>query len=235
MSRLGIALMELAISHPWNLTTKEAMALQTALAAKVIGQTTFDPGSIQTVAGIDVGFRGGKAQAAAVVLSYPDLQPLAHVRVETPVTFPYVPGLLAFREGPCVLAALGKLTIWPDLLIFDAQGVAHHRRLGLAAHMGVILDWPSIGCAKSRLIGEHVEPGETAGEWVPLCDSGDTVGAVVRTRARVKPMYVSIGHRVDLPTAVDWVVRCTRGYRLPETTRHAHRLASGPETPLRPH
>ncbi len=227
--------MKLAISHSWNLTSEEAMTLQATLAKKVIAQTTFDPATIKTVAGIDVGFRGGNAQAAVVVLSYPDLKPVAQVRAGTPATFPYVPGLLAFREGPCVLAALEKLTIWPDLLIFDAQGVAHKRRLGLAAHLGVILDWPSIGCAKSRLTGEHVEPGQSAGEWVPLCDAGDTIGAVVRTRTGVRPMFVSVGHRVDLPTAVDWVLRCTRGYRLPETTRHAHRLASEAELPTGQH
>jgi deoxyribonuclease V len=218
--------MKLAISHPWDLPVKEAMALQTTLASRVIARTTFDPDTIETVAGVDVGFHDGQAQAAVVVLSYPDLEPVAHAQARTHVTFPYVPGLLALREGPSVLAALEKLSIWPDLFIFDAQGIAHKRRLGLAAHMGVILDWPSIGCAKSRLVGEHDEPGHDAGEWEPLYDSGETIGAVVRSRTRVKPVYISVGHRVDLPTAVDWVLRCTRGYRLPETTRYAHRMAS---------
>jgi deoxyribonuclease V len=223
--------MKLAISHPWDLSVKEAMALQETLAEKVIAQTTFDPATVETVAGIDVGFPGGQARAAVVVLSYPDLELVTHVQACTPVTFPYVPGLLAFREGPCVLAALDKLTIWPDLFIFDAQGIAHKRRLGLAAHIGVLLDWPSIGCAKSRLVGEHDEPGQDAGEWVPLYDSGDTIGAVVRTRTAVRPLFVSVGHRVDLLTAVDWVLRCARCYRLPETTRHAHRMASKARAP----
>jgi deoxyribonuclease V len=146
---------------------------------------------------------------------------------EIPVSFPYVPGLLTFREGPSVLAALEKLATWPDLFIFDGQGLAHPRRIGLAAHMGVLLDQPSIGCAKSRLIGTHDEPGNGFGDWVPLYDNGQTIGAVVRSRARVKPVYVSIGHRVDLATAIDLVLRCIRGYRLPESTRYAHAVAGG--------
>jgi deoxyribonuclease V len=128
-----------------------------------------------------------------------------------------------------VLAALEKLTIWPDLFIFDGQGLAHPRRMGLAAHLGIILDRPSIGCAKSRLIGEHREPGQAVGDWAPLLDGEETIGAVVRTRAGAKPLFVSIGHRIDLPTAIHFVLRCTRGYRLPETTRYAHRLAGGAE------
>lgn len=218
--------MKPTISHPWALPTKEAMALQAELAGRVIAQTTFDPATIETVAGVDVGFRGGDARAAVVVLRYPELDLADCSHASASITFPYVPGLLAFREGPAVLAALDKLTIRPDLLLFDAQGIAHRRRLGLAAHMGVILDWPSIGCAKSRLIGEHEDPKSVAGSWVPLQDAGETIGAVVRTRSGVKPLYVSVGHRVDLPTAIDWVLRCTRGYRLPETSRRAHRLAS---------
>jgi deoxyribonuclease V len=214
-------------SHSWDLPTKEAMALQARLASQVIPKTTFDPDAVRTVAGVDVGFRGNVARAAVVVLAFPELEPVDYTMAEVPVTFPYVPGLLAFREGPSVLAALDKLTTWPDLLIFDAQGVAHPRRLGLAAHMGVILDRPSVGCAKSRLAGVHDEPGEAVGDWVFLYDEDETIGAVVRSRSGVKPIYVSIGHRVDLPTAVEFVLRCTRGYRLPETTRAAHKVAGG--------
>lgn len=221
--------MKLAISHPWDLSTSEAMALQSRMAQKVSAKTTFDLASVQTVAGVDVGFRGDVARAAVVVLGFPGLDPVDWALAETPVTFPYVPGLLAFREGPSVLAALEKLATWPDLFIFDAQGVAHQRRLGLAAHMGVILDWPSIGCAKSRLVGRHDEPGNAVGEWARLDDKGETIGAVVRSRAGVKPLYVSIGHRVDLHTAIDFVLRCTRRYRLPETTRFAHKVAGGAE------
>jgi deoxyribonuclease V len=201
--------------------------LQLELAEKVIPTTTFDPAAVQTVAGVDVSFRAGMAQAAVVVLRFPDLGPVDHALGEAPLTFPYVPGLLTFREGPSVLNALEKLAAWPDLLIFDGHGMAHPRRIGLAAHMGVILDQASIGCAKSRLIGQHDEPGASVGDWVPLQDKGETIGAVVRTQPGVRPLYVSIGHRVDLPTAVDFVLRCAPNHRLPETTRYAHRVAGG--------
>jgi len=224
--------MKLAVSHPWDLPIDEAKALQARLAEQVIAKTTFDPAAVRTVAGVDVGFHGDVARAAVVVLSFPSLEPLGCARAEVPVTFPYVPGLLAFREGPGVLAALQQITPWPDLLIFDAHGLAHPRRLGLAAHLGVILDWPSIGCAKSRLCGAHGEPGDAVGSWAPLTHAGETIGAVVRSRAGVQPVYVSIGHRVDLATAIRFVLRCIRGYRLPETTRYAHQVAGGAELEL---
>jgi deoxyribonuclease V len=219
--------MELAVAHPWDLPLSEAKTLQAELAGRVITEPSMDPADLQTVAGVDVGFRQGMARAAVIVLSYPDLLPLDYALAEEPVTFPYVPGLLTFREGPSVLAALNKLATWPDLFVFDGHGIAHPRRIGLAAHLGVILDHPSVGCAKSRLTGAHDEPGDALGDWVPLHDGGEVIGAVVRSRAKVKPLYVSIGHRVDLPTAIRVVLRCTRGYRLPETTRYAHKVAAG--------
>lgn len=224
--------MKLAFSHRWDLPVKEAKALQQQLAERVITETTFDPVAVETVAGLDVGFRGGLARAAVVVLSLPDLVPVDCALCEETVTFPYVPGLLAFREGPPVLGVLEKLTVWPDVLVFDAHGLAHPLRMGLASHMGAILDQPTIGCAKSRLIGTHGEPGNDAGDWTPLRDQDETVGAVVRSRSGVKPVYVSIGHRVDLSTSVDIVLRCGKGYRLPETTRLAHKLAGGAELPI---
>jgi deoxyribonuclease V len=218
---------KLAISHPWNVTVDEAKVLQAQLARRVIVETSFAVGSLLTVAGVDVSFHSDVARAAVVVLGFPDLKPVDYALAEMPVSFPYVPGLLTFREGPSVLAALEKLATWPDLFIFDGQGLAHPRRVGLAAHLGVLLDQPSIGCAKSRLIGTHDEPGNDPGDWVPLYDGEETIGAVVRSRVRVKPLYISIGHRVDLATAIDLVLRCTRGYRLPETTRYAHAVAGG--------
>lgn len=224
--------MKRAVSHRWDLSVEEARALQARLAAQVIAELTFDPAAIQTIAGIDVGFRGEIARAAVVVLRFPSLEPLDWACAEVPITFPYVPGLLAFREGPSVLAALERLSTWPDLLIFDAQGRAHPRRLGLASHLGVILDQPSIGCAKSRLIGVHDPPGDAAGDWAPLYDGEEMVGAVLRTRPGIQPIYVSIGHRVDLPTAIEFVLRCTRHHRLPETTRYAHQVAAGEELPI---
>jgi deoxyribonuclease V len=224
--------MKLAVSHSWDLPVREAKALQARLAQRVVTELQFDTSAVETVAGVDVGFRGGRARAAVVVLAFPGLEPVDCARAEAAVPFPYVPGFLAFREAPSVLAALEKLTTWPDLFIFDAHGLAHPRRMGLACHMGVILDWPSIGCAKSRLTGYHEEPGDEVGDWVPLLEDDDVIGAVVRSRAQVKPLYVSIGHRVDLTTAVEFVLRCSKRYRLPETTRYAHKVASGADLVL---
>lgn len=184
---------------------------------------------MQRVAGVDVGFEdGGKTVRAAVaVLEYPGLSPVEHAVARLPTRFPYVPGLLSFRELPGVIAALERLTILPDLLLCDGQGYAHPRRFGIACHLGVLTDLPSIGVAKTRLIGSHPEPGPHKGDWVELRDGAEVIGAVLRTRSGVKPLYVSIGHRVSLATAIRYVLACTTRYRLPETTRAAHRLASG--------
>ena len=221
--------MERTISHSWDLPIEEAKALQLKLAEKVITKTPFALSDIQTVAGVDVGFEGDVARAAIVVLDFPGLAPVDYAVGRVPVSFPYIPGLLTFREGPSVLAALEKLTTMPDLYIFDGQGQAHPRRIGLASHMGVLMDEPTIGCAKSRLVGEYQEPHREAGHWTPLNAGEEVIGAVVRTRTGVKPVFVSIGHRVDLATAINVVLNCTRGYRLPETTRYAHRVAGGAE------
>jgi deoxyribonuclease V len=224
--------MKLAISHPWDLSAREAIALQRKLAKAVLVETTFDPAEIKTVAGVDVGLKGDLARAAVVVLDAVTLAPVDWAVATTDIPFPYVPGLLTFREGPSVLAALERLTTWPDLLVFDGHGLAHPRRIGLASHLGVILDQPSIGCAKSRLTGEYEEPGEAVGEWSPLRDGEEVIGAVLRTRASVRPVFVSAGHRVDLSTAIAVILSCTKGYRLPETTRYAHKVAGG-RTPQR--
>jgi len=223
------------LPHAWDLPVEEARAAQARLAGQVIPRTTFSPAALRSVAGVDVGFRSERAWAAVVVLSFPGLEPLDWALAEAPVAFPYVPGLLAFREAPAVLRSLEKLGTWPDLFLFDAHGIAHPRRMGLAAHLGVILDWPSVGCAKSRLCGQAAVPGPAAGEWVPLLEGEETIGAVLRTAEGKKPVYVSIGHRVDLPTAVEMVrACCARGQRLPETTRLAHRMAGSAETKVPP-
>ena len=185
----------------------------------------------EVVAGVDVSVKGGWARAAVVLWSLPDLNPLQAATAESPASFPYVPGLLAFREGPVVLAALEQLDERPDVLMFDAQGLAHPRRMGLATHLGVLLDMPAVGCAKSRLCGMHDEPGEQKGCWAPLVDKDEVIGAVVRTRSHVRPVFVSIGHRVDLETAVKLVLGCAIRYRLPEPTRWAHRVAGGAKLP----
>jgi deoxyribonuclease V len=214
------------LQHAWDLTPKEAMALQSRLAAKVVRRDDFGP--VVRVAGVDVGFEDGGAttRAAVAVLGYPALRLEASAIARLPTCFPYVPGLLSFREVPAVLAALERLDAPPDLLLCDGQGVAHPRRLGIASHLGLLLDIPSIGVAKSRLIGTHDEVPECRGAWVPLKDGEEIIGAVLRTRAGVKPLYVSPGHRIGLESAITWVMACLTRYRLPETTRWAHRLAS---------
>ena len=213
------------IAHQWNVSPQQALALQEQLANQVIREAKL--GLVTTVAGVDASYRDGLACAAVVTLSYPELEVTEYATATRPVEFPYAPGLLTFREGPAVLEALDKLTSPPDLLIFDGQGLAHPRRLGLASHIGLLVDIPSIGCAKSRLCGQYKTPGPERGRFTLLTDKGETIGAVVRTRARVKPVFVSIGHRVDLPTSINYVLDCCRGYRLPETTRWADRVARG--------
>ncbi len=211
--------------HRWDVSAAEAVAIQRRLAGQVVRENRLGP--VKTVAGVDVSFHNDLGRAAVVVLSYPALQVVAYAVATRPVTWPYIPGLLSFREGSVILDALAQLTEQPDLLIFDGQGIAHPRRLGIASHIGVLLDQPTIGCAKSRLRGQHEEPDWERGSFVPLIDQGETIGAVVRTRPGVKPVFVSIGHRVDLPTSIDYVLSCCRGYRLPETSRWAHRVAGG--------
>jgi deoxyribonuclease V len=213
-------------TQAWPTGIAEARAIQESLRDKVVARDRL--GKIGTVAGIDVGFekRGTVTRAAVVVLDFPGLAPVEQAVARRPTCFPYVPGYLSFREAPAVLAALKQLRTRPDLLLCDGQGLAHPRRFGLACHLGLLLDIPSIGVAKSRLIGTHGEVPEEKGGWVALEDKGEIIGAVLRTRAGVKPVYVSVGHRVSLATAIDYVMRCTTRYRLPETTRHAHRLAS---------
>lgn len=186
--------------------------------------------AIRTVAGVDVayGHRGGPARAAVALFSYPELTLLEHACIVQPATFPYVPGLLSFREAPAVLAAIDRLSRRPDLLLVDGQGIAHPRRLGIASHLGLCLDLPAIGVAKSRLVGTHAEPGPNRGDRSPLADGDEEIGAVLRTRRRVRPLFISIGHRVTLATAITFVLDCGRGYRLPEPCRIADRLSKVP-------
>lgn len=216
------------LEHPWEVTPAEARAIQQRLAGMVETGDRF--GSIHTVAGIDVGFEQGNTitRAAVALLNYPQLELIEYAVARRPTTFPYVPGLLSFREVPAVLDALAMLRGRPDLVLCDGQGIAHPRRFGIAAHLGVLCDVPAIGVAKSRLVGSHGRVPDQRGAWVPLRDQGEIIGAVLRTRRGVKPLYISVGHRISLPSAVRVVLACTTRYRLPETTRWAHRLASGP-------
>jgi len=214
-----------SLLHSWGLSTTEAVALQKRLATDVVREDRLGP--VRRVAGVDVGYgrRGGDARAAVVVLDLADLAVLESATASRAVVFPYVPGLLSFREAPVVIEALGKLRVQPDLLLCDGQGIAHPRRLGIASHLGLLLDIPTIGVAKSRLIGTHKDPGPRRGDRAPLTDKGEVIGAVLRSRPGTKPIYVSIGHRVRLDTAVAFVMRCTTRFRLPETTRAADRLS----------
>jgi len=212
--------------HAWDVTPAEARALQERLRLRVVLRDEI--GAVRRVAGVDVGFEEGGTvtRAAVAVLAYPTLQVIDTALAKRPTRFPYVPGLLSFRELPAVLDALEGLTVWPDLLLCDGQGYAHPRRFGIACHLGVLTGLPSIGVAKSRLIGEHEPVGIEKGSHVPLRIQGEIVGAVVRTRTAVRPVYVSVGHRVSLDTAIHYVLACTRRFRLPETTRQAHHMAS---------
>ena len=211
--------------HSWDVKPEEARQLQNGLRTQVIQTDRF--GTINTVAGVDIGLKRDTAIASVVVLSFPELQVVDSVVTESPVRFPYIPGLLSFREIPPLLTAFAELQTEPDLIIVDGQGIAHPRRFGLASHLGLILDKPTIGCAKSRLWGRCEEPGSEQGAYTYLTDKEEVIGAAVRTRANVRVVYVSIGHRISLDAARVWVLACCRGYRLPETTRYAHNAASG--------
>lgn len=219
--------MKINRNYNWAETAGEAIALQQSLREQVI--TTDCLGTVDFVAGVDVGFQddGKTTRAAIAVLSFPELELKDQAIAHRSTSFPYIPGLLSFREVPAVLDALEQLTITPDLLLCDGQGIAHPRRLGIASHLGILVDLPAIGVAKSLLVGKHGEIPAQKGDWVPLLHLGETIGAVLRTRPNTKPLYISPGHRISLETSLEYILACTPKYRLPETTRFAHRLASG--------
>ncbi|MDW8120083.1 MAG: deoxyribonuclease V [Chloroflexota bacterium] len=221
--------------HPWDVSPAEAIAVQERLARHLRLEPL--PTPPQTVCGLDLSAEDaeGWAIGAAVVVAFPNLEVVEVRTARRQVTFPYIPGLLAFREVPVLVAALERLTITPDCFIVDGQGIAHPRRFGIACHIGLLVDRPTIGCAKSLLRGTHAPVADKAGAWEPLVDRGEVIGAAVRTRAGGAPVYVSPGHRIDLAGAVRIVVACSRGHRLPEPTRLAH-LAAGGRLPERaPH
>ena len=230
--------------HRWEVTPEEARRVQEKLRTLVelkdrIGADGLERKqtrkskienrkSVMRVAGADVAFdfRGGgpsrgRAIAGVIVYSFPEMKEIERAWAECPLRFPYVPGLLSFRELPALLAAFAKLRAAPDVIFCDAQGYAHPRRFGLACHLGVLLDCATVGCAKSRLIGEHREPGRAAGKWAALRDAGETIGAVLRTRSGVKPIYVSQGNRVSLRSAIQLTMAVCDGYRIPKPTREA--------------
>jgi deoxyribonuclease V len=208
--------------HSWDMDPSAARALQLSLAARVDVSTPLGP--VETVAAADVSFNKQSDQlyAAVVVVRAKTFEPIERVGVVGKATFPYVPGLLSFREVPVVLEAFRKLSTRPDVVLCDGQGIAHPRRIGLASHLGLWLDLPTIGCAKSLLCGDYAEPGPSRGARSPLVDKGEVIGAVVRTRRLVKPLFVSPGHRCDLEGAVAVTLATTAKYRLPIPSRMAH-------------
>lgn len=229
--------MKAKLTHRWDLSVEEAKKLQWELSKKIVENDEL-PETVRYIAGADVHQVGSEQmQAVVCVLTFPELELVDVASAIVPMTFPYVPGLLAFRETPAVLEAFEKLRYDPDLALFDAQGRAHPRHFGLACHTGLLLDLPSIGCAKSRLYGHGEEPADEDGEMVPLYDPIDrrVLGMVVRTKKGSPPVYVSVGHKISLETAVTFVLRCAHNHRIPEPLRLAHLYAKQhpPEPPKR--
>jgi deoxyribonuclease V len=218
--------MRATLVHEWDVSPREAMQLQRELAGRVVRRGELPATGVRLIAGADVAFdRPSKRAIAAVsVLSYPGLEVVEQVAAEAPVSFPYVPGLLSFRETPALLPAFERLSCSPDLVMADGHGFAHPRRFGFACHLGLLLDVPTIGIAKSRLVGTHGSVGEERGASADLMDGSEVIGALVRTRARVRPVYVSVGHRISLNAAERWALACARMHRLPEPARLADRL-----------
>jgi len=219
--------MKMAQLHGWQVNVAQALDIQLSLAAKV--SKVSEVITPRFIAGVDISApkTQGIATGAVVILSYPELRLVETQIVNEKVNFPYIPGLLSFRESPLVLAACEKLAVNPDLILVDGQGVAHPRRIGLASHLGLFLNTPTIGCAKSRLCGSHKVLGAEPGSYAELVDNGEIIGAALRTKLGTSPVYVSIGHKVDLPTAIHWVLECCQGYRVPEPLRLAHLAAGG--------
>lgn len=212
--------------HNWDLQPREAIELQNILREKVRIQPLAR--AVETIAGADISFNkfSETVYAGIVVLRLPSLEVVEEVGVVSETRFPYVPGLLSFRESPSVLEAWSQLKIEPDAVMFDGQGIAHPRRIGIASHVGLLINRPTFGCAKSVLVGRYDEPPEERGNWTPLIDRGETVGAALRTKTRVQPIFVSPGHMIDLTSAIDLTLRCDKGLRQPEPTRRAHLLVN---------
>jgi len=219
--------------HSWELSYSEATSLQKELARKIRHSPI--KGRPDLIAGLDCAFAGDNSRviAAVVVLKMPDFELVETATAVRKTSFPYIPGLLSFREGPACLAAVERLKSTPDLFIIDGQGIAHPRRLGLASHLGLLLDKPTIGCAKSRLVGTFQQVGQQKGSYSLLTDGEETIGAVVRTRTNVKPVFVSVGNKCRLHEAIGFILACTTRYRLPEPTRIAHQVVTKQKTRIK--
>ena len=221
--------MELCTLHSWDVTPAEAREIQKRLAPQVSALGRPLPGDVRYVVGLDMSApdRDGVVTGAAVALSFPDLEPVDVSVARTFPSMPYTPGLLSFRETPALAMALEGLSVKPDLIIVDGHGTAHPRRFGIACHIGLAAQTPTIGCAKSILVGEYGELGRERGSRAPLLHKGEIIGMAVRTRTGVSPVFVSVGHMIELDSAVDWTLAACKGVRLPETTRNAHNAAAG--------
>ena len=217
--------MKLQTLHNWDLEAPDAISLQKQLASQLRDEPAPALDQIRYIGGVDVSVKAGRSQAAVVILSYPDLSVVEIARAERATDYPYIPGLLSFREGPVLLDAFDRLQQVPDVFIFDGMGRIHPRRMGIAAHMGLWLDLPTIGCGKTHFLGEYDPPGMESGDYTLLTYKGGTLGAVLRTRSRVKPVYISAGHRMDLTSAIQLTMACVTRYRLPEPIRQAHQAA----------
>ncbi len=217
---------EYKILHPWNVTPDEAIKIQNKLRdlVKVENLKT----EINYIAGADISFDKGSnvVYAGIAVLKFPELEEIERSLVIMEVSFPYIPGLLSFRESPALIKAWEKIEVVPDVVVIDGQGIAHPRRFGIASHFGVLIDRPTIGCAKSLLIGKYDEPAEKAGSYSYLYDSGEIVGVALRTRDNVQPVFVSIGHKITLEESIKIILQTVKGFRIPEPTRHAHNLVN---------
>ena len=217
--------MELHPRHAWDLTPAEAVALQRRLRSEIVADRAIDLGAVRLVAGVDVSVKNERSRAAIVVVTFPGFLLVETAVAERPTPFPYIPGLLSFREGPVLEEAFGRLRTEPDVFLFDGMGTAHPRRIGIASHMGLWLQRPTIGVGKTRLVGTNAALPEEKGAHVPLIDRGETIGAVVRTRTAKHPLFISPGHLADIPSAVELVLACSPKYRLPEPIRLAHKTA----------
>jgi deoxyribonuclease V len=211
--------------HSWDLSPTDAIALQKELRTDVVSDQPIDLASVGLVAGVDVSVKNEQSQAAVVVVTFPGFLPVETVLARRPTPFPYVPGLLSFREGPVLEEAFEKLKSTPDVFLFDGMGIAHPRRIGIASHMGLWLQRPTIGCGKTLLCGRYKDLAEEKGSATPLIDKGEIIGVALRTRTGKNPMFISPGHLADIPTAAELVLRCSLKYRLPEPIRLAHNAA----------
>lgn len=213
--------------HPWDVSPNEARRIQEDLKDRIDCKDSIKLNKINTIAACDASFKNGSVKGCVCVFTYPSLKMIETVSCKMKVRFPYIPGLLTFREGPVILRCLGRIRQEPDLVIFDGQGIAHPKRMGIATHLGIILDKPTIGCAKSLLYGKYILPGIKKGSYTYILnDKNDVIGACLRTRDNIKPVFVSYGYKISLETSVKLILSCVTKYRIPEPVRSAHRMAN---------